>query len=61
MTAIQKNTFNALVSYTGITGTEELSNAIEIILNDSHCDHLGIIKENFNLTEEQIICLQNVL
>ena len=50
-----------LMNYTGTTCFETLYNRIETILNDVYVGHLAILKEDFSITEKQIVSIQNKL
>ena len=61
LTEKQKEVLEVLKNYTGTNCLETLYNNIETILNDVYVGHLAILKEDYNITEKQIINLQNAI
>lgn len=57
----EKNILETLMSYVGTTCFEILYNRLETVLNDVYVGHLAILEEDFNITEKQIISIQNKL
>ena len=61
LTSKQKEVLEVLKNYTGTNCLESLYNYIDTILNDVYVGHLAILEEDYNITEEQIINLQNAI
>ena len=61
LTKKQQKTFEALVSYTGTSCIETLYNHIQTILNDCYVGHLAILEEDYNISEKDIVSLENIL
>ena len=61
LTSKQKEVLEVLENYTGTNCLESLYNYIDTILNDVYVGHLAILEEDYNITEEQIINLQNAI
>lgn len=61
LTSNQEKVLEVLKNYTGVNCLETLYNRIDIILNDCYVGHLAILQEDYNITKEQIINLQNVI
>ena len=61
LTSKQKKVLEVLKNYTGTNCLESLYNHIETILNDVYVGHLAILEEDYNITEKEIINLQNII